>query len=105
MPYSALSRSAAPAIADWTANEMSESRPPGRAAAIPASRAASHAAESARSTSDTAPTGIVTAASPCQPSRIAPQSTEIRSPSASTRAAEGMPCTICSLTEAQIDAG
>jgi hypothetical protein len=57
------------------------------------------------SAADTVPTGIVTAASPCQPSRIAPQSTEIRSPSASTCPALGMPCTICSFTDAQIDAG
>jgi hypothetical protein len=48
---------------------------------------------------------MVTAASPCQPSRIAPQSTEIRSPSARIWVAAGMPCTICSFTEAQIDAG
>ena len=53
----------------------------------------------------TAPTAMVTAASPCQPSRIAPQSTEIRSPSASTWRGAGMPCTICSFTDAQIDAG
>ena len=84
---------------------MSDSRPPGSAAAMPAASAASQAADSARSAADTAPTAMVTAASPCQPSRIAPQSTEIRSPSASTASAAGMPCTICSLTEAQIDAG
>jgi hypothetical protein len=84
---------------------MSESRPSGSAAAMPAESAASQAAESRRSASATSPTGIVIAASPCQPSSTAPQSTEIRSPSASTRAAAGMPCTICSLTDAQIDAG
>jgi hypothetical protein len=48
---------------------------------------------------------MVTAASPCHPSRIAPQSTDTRSPSASTCAVDGMPCTICSFTDAQIDAG
>ena len=84
---------------------MSESRPLTTAAAIPAYSAASQAADRARSASDTVPTGIVTAASPCQPSRMAPQSTEIRSPSASTFECAGMPCTICSFTDAQIDAG
>src|ERR1700722_7985892 len=42
---------------------------------------------------------------PCQPSRIAPQSIEITSPARSTWFLLGMPCTTCSLTEVQIDAG
>ena len=42
----------------------------------------------------TAPTPTVTAASPCQPSTIAPKSSEIRSPSASTSCRLGMPCTM-----------
>ena len=85
---------------------MSESRASGSAAAMPAVSAASQAADEREiGLGATSPTGIVTAASPCQPSSTAPQSTEIRSPSASTRAAAGMPCTICSLTDAQIDAG
>jgi hypothetical protein len=88
-----------------TACEMSVSRASGAITAMPACRAASQAADSARSASVTAPTGRVTAASPCQPSRMAPQSTEIRSPSASTCSADGMPCTICSFTEAQMVAG
>ena len=52
-----------------------------------------------------APTPTVMAASPCQPSTIAPQSMEMMSPSRSTRPRLGMPCTTSSLTEAQIVAG
>ena len=52
----------------------------------------------------TAPIATVIAASPCQPSTIAPQSIETTSPSASTRS-PGMPWTISSLTEAQMLAG
>ena len=54
--------------------------------------------------SDTSPTGAVKAASPCQPSTIAPQSMEMMSPSSST-VGPGMPCTIASFGEAQITAG
>jgi hypothetical protein len=72
---------------------------------MPACNAFSVAADRARSAGEPVPTARVTAASPCHPSTIAPQSTEMRSPSARTWAADGMPCTICSLTEAQIDAG
>ena len=59
---------------------------------------------SSRTSSGTSPTATVTAASPCQPSRIAPQSIEMMSPSPSTRP-PGMPCTISSLTEAQMEPG
>ena len=52
----------------------------------------------------TSPTATVIAASPCQPSTIAPQSIEMTSPSCSTRE-PGMPCTTSSLTDAQIVAG
>ena len=52
----------------------------------------------------TSPIATVIAASPCQPSTIAPQSMETMSPSVSTRS-PGMPCTTSSLTEAQIVAG
>ena len=52
-----------------------------------------------------APTPKVIAESPCQPSRIAPQSMDTRSPDASISAADGMPCTTRSLTDEQMLAG
>ena len=55
--------------------------------------------------SSTSPTGIVTAASACQPSMIAPQSIETMSPSSSTTWSLGMPCTITSFGEVQTTAG
>jgi hypothetical protein len=51
------------------------------------------------------PTPTVTAASPCHPARIAPQSMETMSPSCSRRCWLGMPCTISEFTDVQIDAG
>ncbi len=60
--------------------------------------------DSIRFSSAVAPTATVIAASPCQPSRIAPQSIEIRSPAFSTLS-PGMPCTTSSFTEAQITPG
>ncbi len=72
---------------------------------MPAHIAASVAADRARSVSATLPMASVTAESPCQPSRIAPQSTEMMSPSARTCVFAGIPWTICSFTDAQIDAG
>src|SRR5215475_1678217 len=92
------------------AAEMSVSRPrpdaaPRAAAAIPA-HIASSAASAIRSNSGfTSPTPTVMAASPCHPSTIAPQSSEMRSPSASTAACDGMACTTCSFTDEQIVAG
>lgn len=53
----------------------------------------------------TSPTGTVMAESPCQPSRIAPQSMEMMSPSRSLRRSVGMPWTTSSFTEAQMVAG
>ena len=53
----------------------------------------------------TVPTGAVKAASPCQPSTMAPQSIDTMSPSSSTMASLGMPCTTTSLGDAQITAG
>ena len=47
------------------------------------------------------PTPAVKAASPCQPSTIAPQSIETMSPS-SSRTGPGIPCTMTSFGEAQI---
>jgi hypothetical protein len=52
----------------------------------------------------TSPMATVMAASPCQPSTMAPQSIEITSPSARARS-PGMPCTTSSFTDAQIVAG
>ena len=51
------------------------------------------------------PTAYVQALSPTQPSTTAPVSMEMMSPSLSTTAAEGMPWTICSLTDAQMEPG
>jgi hypothetical protein len=84
---------------------MSVSRPPARTAAIPASMACLVASDSSVSSARGVPTWTVMAESPCQPSRMAPQSTEIRSPSASTCCSLGMPWTICSFTDAQMVAG
>ena len=70
------SRRPACSAAVWTAYETSVSRPPARTAAMPAHSASSQAADRARSAGAAVPTASVTAASPCQPSRIAPQSTE-----------------------------
>ncbi len=50
------------------------------------------------------PTLKLIAESPCQPSTMAPKSTDTRSPAASARA-PGTPCTISSLTEMQVTAG
>src|SRR2546430_2581783 len=100
----------APRIDASIAAEMSVSRPrPVRSARAPAAIPA-HMASSAtviiRSTFGSIwPTPTVTAASPCQPSRIAPQSMEITSPSRSTWVDAGIACTICSLTLEQIVAG
>src|SRR5580704_6072069 len=100
IPYRPLARALVS-----TACEMSLSRFPGRAWARPAHSARSQARSSSASSSLIGPTPTVRAASPCQPSRIAPQSIEIRSPAASRASALGMPCTIWSLTEVQIVAG
>ena len=83
---------------------MSLTRPPSRAAAIPAHSDSSVTRISSVTSGDTSPTATVIAASPCQPSTIAPQSIEMTSPSSSTRA-PGIPCTTSSLTEAQMVAG
>lgn len=88
------------------AREMSTSRLPCFIAAIPAHIDSSVTRES--STSSGAwpePTKAVYAASPCQPSTIAPQSMEMMSPSARTVFSSGMPCTTTSLTEVQMVAG
>ena len=53
----------------------------------------------------TSPTATVIAASPCQPSTIAPQSMEIDVAVLRATRSPGMPCTTSSLTEAQIVAG
>ncbi len=82
-------------------------RPPSRAAEIPAHMAPSVTRISSSTSGRTwssGPTATVIAASPCHPSTIAPQSIEITSPSRSTRS-PGMPWTTSSLTEAQIVAG
>ena len=51
------------------------------------------------------PTAYVQALSPTQPSTMAPVSMEMMSPSRKTTSAEGMPCTICSFTDAQMEPG
>ena len=79
-------------------------RPPSRAAAIPAHSDSSVTCISSVTSSPTSPMATVIAASPCQPSTMAPQSMEITSPSTSSRL-PGMPWTTSSLTDAQIVAG
>ena len=81
---------------------MSVSRPPSLAAANPCHIDSSQTRASSSSPASTSPTGTVIAASPCQPFTIAPQSIEMMSPSASTRS-PGMPCTISSFTDVQIE--
>ena len=81
---------------------MSVSRLPATAAASPAHIDRSVTAMSAASSAEGSPTVRVTAESPCQPSRMAPQSMEMLSPAASARVGFGMPCTISSLIDAQM---
>ncbi len=83
---------------------MSVTRPPSRAAAIPAHSDSSVTRISSATSAGTSPIATVIAASPCQPSTMAPQSMEITSPSTSTRL-PGMPWTTSSFTDAQIVAG
>ena len=73
-------------------------------AAMPAANEASVTSMSRASSGSISPTPAVNAASPCQPSTIAPQSIETMSPS-SSRWGPGMPCTITSFGDAQITAG
>jgi hypothetical protein len=80
---------------------MSVTRPPSDAAANPRHIASSVTRIRSSASSPTGPTATVMAASPCQPSTIAPQSMETMSPSAITRS-PGMPCTTSSFTEAQM---
>ena len=81
---------------------MSVSRPPAIAAASPAHSACSVTSMSCWYSGRIAPTARVIAESPCQPSKIAPQSSEMMSPSRSLRLRDGIPCTTSSLIEAQI---
>ena len=83
---------------------MSVTRPPSRAAAMPRHSDSSVTRISSVTSAGTSPTATVIAASPCQPSTMAPQSSETTSPSTSTRS-PGMPCTTSSLTDAQIEPG
>ena len=105
MPYRPAWR-----IVDSIAYEMSVSRPrPDRSdrapAAIPA-HIASCATSIIRSIfGSICPTPTVIAASPCQPSTMAPQSREITSPSRRICCGAGIACTICSFTLEQIEAG
>ena len=79
-------------------------RPPSLAAPMPRHSDSSVTRISSATSGAGSPTATVIAASPCQPSTIAPQSMEMTSPSARTRS-PGMPCTTSSLTDAQIEAG
>jgi hypothetical protein len=105
MPNVRSCRASAAWVSVSMACETSVSRLPGTIAAIPASIASRVACESASSTGISAPTPKVTAESPCQSSRIAPQSIDTRSPAASFSLAAGMPCTTRSFTDEQILAG
>jgi hypothetical protein len=83
---------------------MSPIRLPGTAAAMPALSAARAVSISLVSSGLGSPMLNEIAASPVQPSSVAPQSTLSRSPSASLRSS-GMPCSASSLSEAQMTAG
>ena len=85
--------------------ETSVSRLPGTIAAMPASIDSRVASDSAASAGMSAPTPNVTAASPCQPSMMAPQSIDTRSPWTSISSADGMPCTTRSFNDEQMLAG
>ncbi len=63
------------------------------------------ASESAAAAGSTAPIPTVMAESPCQPSTIAPKSSDTRSPSRNTSSSDGMPWTTRSFTDAQMTAG
>jgi hypothetical protein len=80
------------------AAEMSPTRLPTTAAAIPAASARSAVSTNRKSSGRAVPTGKVMAASPTQPSRVAPASTLSRSPSSRTSGV-GMPCRATSLTD------
>ncbi len=81
---------------------MSPTLPPSRAAPMPRHIDSSVTCMRACTSSGTSPRATLIAASPCQPSTMAPQSIETRSPSASTRS-PGIPCTTSSFTETQIE--
>jgi hypothetical protein len=83
---------------------IAEIRRPGAIAAMPRARHSRVTSISRSASSLTRPTGIVSAESACQPSRINPMSMPTMSPSARARD-EGMPCTTSSFTEMQADAG
>ena len=83
---------------------MSPMRLPATACSIPAYSARSVTAMSSSSSGRGVPTTKDTAASPTQPSRIAPKSMLTRSPSCSAWSL-GMPWTITSLTDEQITPG
>ena len=85
--------------------ETSVSRLPGTIAAMPASIDSLVACDSASSIGISSPTPNVIAESPCQPSTIAPQSMDTRSPAARVSVGDGMPCTTRSFTDEQMLAG
>ena len=102
--YSRTTEKPAPSATVCTAWPMSESRLPLRTCSMPAHRLSSVTVSSLRASSEISPTGMVRAASPCQPSMMAPQSMEMMSPSTS-RYGPGMPWTMTSFGEVQITAG
>jgi hypothetical protein len=100
MPYGPAARTEAS-----TACETSVSRLPARTWARPCQSAVSQTSSSRARSGLISPTPTVMAASPCQPSTIAPQSIEMMSPSPRMVSGPGMPCTMTSLGEVQITAG
>ena len=99
--YSRTTENPAPSATPCTAAPMSDSRPPGTIAAMPAASDASVTWIRRSSSGPISPTPAVKAASPCHPSTIAPQSMETMSPS-SSRTGPGTPWTMTSFGEAQI---
>ena len=85
----AVVRASAARVPSSMACETSVSRLPGSMAAMPASMDSRVASDSASSTGMSAPMPNVNAESPCQPSRMAPQSMDTRSPAPAFRRPTG----------------
>ena len=88
-----------------TACEMSPTRLPARAAAMPAASAFSVFSTSARTSGGASPTITVRALSPMKPPHSTVMSTETTSPSLTTTSSRGTPWMTASFTEMHVCAG
>ena len=103
MPSSTPKRSSAAWVASSSAWETSVSLLPGTIALRPSASTHSVAQLRASTSGANSPMPNDQALSPTQPSRVAPQSMETKSPSSSTMLFDGIPCTTTSFTDAQIE--